>query len=115
VKVFFDECVPRPLRALLTDHEIKTAQEMNWGRLKNGELIQRAEESGFDVFVTSDQNLRYQQNLGGRRMAMLILSTNYWPTLREQKARIHASLTVLKTGQYLEVTFRSTQHVAQIP
>jgi hypothetical protein len=50
VKVFFDECVPRPLRNLLPEHAIQTAQEMGWGRLKNGELIQRAEDSGFEVF-----------------------------------------------------------------
>jgi len=103
VKVFFDECVPRPLRRLLTSHEIRTAQEMGWGRLKNGELIRRAEESGFVAFVTSDQNLRYQQNLADRQIALLILSTNYWPALRSQTEKIEAALAKLLPGQYLEV------------
>jgi len=105
VRVFFDECVPRPLRNLLPLHEIKTAQEMGWGRLKNGELIQRAEESGFEVFVTSDQNLSYQQNLTGRQIALLVLSTNYWPTLRDQKAKIQVVLAALQPSQYLELSF----------
>jgi hypothetical protein len=78
---------------------------MGWGRLKNGELIRRAEESGFEAFVTSDQNLRYQQNMAGRRIALLILSTNYWPAPRDQKAEIEAALSTLQSGQYLEVLF----------
>jgi len=103
VKVFFDECVPRPLRRLLPAHEIRPAQEMGWGRLKNGELIQRAEESGFEAFVTSDQNLGYQQNLADRHIALLVLSTNYWPTLQTQTARIEAALATLQPGQYVQV------------
>ena len=103
MKVFFDECVPRPLRRLLPGHEISTAQELGWGRLKNGELIQRAEQNAFEVFVTSDQNLTYQQNLAGRRIALLVLSTNYWPLLKTQSARIDAALAALEPGQYKEV------------
>ncbi len=99
MKVFFDECVPRPLRG----HEIFTAQEAGWGRLKNGELIRRAEENGFEVFITSDQNLRYQLNLVCRRIALLVLSTNYWPELRTQNSKIEAALAVLRPGQYVEV------------
>jgi len=103
VKVFFDECVPRPLRARLPGHEIRTAREMAWGRLKNGELIRLAEENGFEAFVTSDQNLSYQQNLAGRRITLVVLSTNYWPTLRKQTAKIEAALATLHPGQYVEV------------
>jgi hypothetical protein len=105
VRVFFDECVPRPLRSLLSGHEIQTAQELGWGRLKNGELIRKAEEAGFDIFMTSDQNLRYQQNLTGRKIGLLILSTNYLPILRVQASRVQSALANLKPGQYLEVTF----------
>jgi hypothetical protein len=78
---------------------------MGWGRLKNGELIQRVEESGFEVFVTCDQNLSYQQNLAGRRIALLVLSTNYWPNLRNQSATIQDALTTIQPSQYLELTF----------
>jgi len=104
VRVFFDECVPRPLRNLLPGHHIQTAQEMGWGRLKNGELIRRADEDGFEVFMTSDQNLRYQQNLTGRRISLLVLSTNFWPTLRDRVPAIQAALVALSPGQYLEVS-----------
>jgi hypothetical protein len=76
---------------------------MGWGRLKNGELIRRAEEGGFEVFVTSDQNLGYQQNLADRHIALLVLSTNYWPILQTQIARIEAALATLQPGQYVEV------------
>ena len=77
MRVLFDECVPYPLRRLLGGHEVKTAQEMGWGRLRNGELIRRAEAEGFDLFVTGDQSLKYQQNLRSRSIALLVLSTNY--------------------------------------
>jgi hypothetical protein len=104
VKVFFDECVPRPLRKLLTAHEILTAQEMGWGRLKNGELIQQAEQGGFTVFVTSDQNLAYQQNLTERTIALLVLSTNYRPALDRHHGLITSALAVIQPRQYLELT-----------
>jgi len=104
VKVFFDECVPRPLRKLLGGHEIKTAQELGWGRLKNGELIQRAEAERFEVFVTSGQNLQYQQNLSGRRIALLVLSTNYWPALRKHHALVAAALLDVRPGSYRNLT-----------
>ena len=75
MKVLFDECVPWPLHALLPEHECRTAQQMKWKRIKNGELLALAEPQ-FDVFLTCDQNLRYQQNLTGRGIAILELSTN---------------------------------------
>ena len=103
MKVFFDECVPRPLRRLLTGHEIYTAQEMGWGRLKNGELIRRAEENGFEAFVTSDKNLGYQQNLTGRQISLVVLSTNFWPVLQNHTAKIEAALATLQPRQYVEV------------
>jgi hypothetical protein len=66
MNVLLDACVPRPLRKFLPDHTVRTAQEMGWGRLKNGSLLQEA-EAQFDVFITTDQNLQYQQNLAGRK------------------------------------------------
>ncbi len=89
----------------LPGHEIRTAQEMEWGRLKNGELLQRAEEWGFQVFVTRDQNLSYQQNLSGRQIAILVWATNYLPVLRKNVARIESTLNSLRLGHYLELSF----------
>ena len=107
MRVFFDECVARPLRKLLTSHETKTAQELGWGRLKNGALIEKAESGGFEVFVTSDKNLKYQQNLHDRKIALLVLSTNYWPTLEKQRGLIIAALIGIRSGQYVELTIPS--------
>jgi predicted nuclease of predicted toxin-antitoxin system len=75
MKVLLDECVPWPLHKLLDAHQCTTAQRRGWGGFKNGDLIQLA-EAEFDVFITSDQNIRYQQNLAGRRIAILKLSNN---------------------------------------
>jgi len=71
--------------------------------LKNGELIRRAEESGFEAFVTSDKNLAYQQNLIGRRIALLVSSTNYWPVLQSQAATIQAALATVQPAQYVKI------------
>ncbi len=75
MRILFDECVPWPLHRELPDHQCQTAQELDWNRIKNGELLALAEPH-FDLFLTSDQNLRYQQNLAGRSIAILELSTN---------------------------------------
>ena len=87
MKILFDECMPQPLRPLLAG----LAQEMGWGRVKNGELLKRA-EGVFDVFVTADQSLKYQQNLTGRRLAILVLSTNRWPRVKAKTAEITAAI-----------------------
>lgn len=75
MKILLDECVPWPMHKLLIGHECKTAQQCGWGGKKNGELLRLA-ESQFDLFVTSGQNIRYQQSLAGRQIAILELSTN---------------------------------------
>lgn len=102
MKVLFDECMPQPLRRLLADFEISTAQEIGWGRVKNGELLKRA-EGVFDAFVTSDQQLKYQQNLKGRRLAILVLSTNRWPIVKAKAAEVILAIQALKPGDYVEL------------
>ena len=71
MKILFDQGVPVPLRKHLTEHQVSTAFEQSWSNLKNGELLQKAEEEGFDALVTTDQNLRYQQNLQERKLRLL--------------------------------------------
>ena len=75
---------------------------MGWGRVKNGELLRRA-EGVFDAFVTTDQQLKYQQNLKGRRLAILVLSTNRWPVVKAKTAEIIAAIQALKPGDYVEL------------
>jgi len=89
--------------ALLPGHEIKTAQHMGWGRKKNGELLTLA-EGQFDVFVTTDQNLKYQQNLTGRHIAILVLSTNTLSVLRAKHKEIAAAIASIHPGQYVELS-----------
>jgi predicted nuclease of predicted toxin-antitoxin system len=90
MKILLDECVPWPTHKLLTGHACATVQDLGWGGIKNGDLLQRA-EGEFDLFITSDQNIRYQQNLSGRRIAILELSTN-------DISRIQAASTLIKTA-----------------
>ena len=97
-----DACVPRPLRKYLSGHAVHTAQEMGWGQLKNGALLQ-AVEAQFEAFLSSDQNLRYQQNMAGRKLAILVLPTNDWPTLRGMADRIAASVAMLQPGDFGEI------------
>ena len=75
MRILLDECVPWPTYRLLTSHSCTTVQAKGWGGIKNGDLLQRA-EAEFDLFITSDQNIRYRQNLANRRIAILELSTN---------------------------------------
>ena len=73
MKILFDHCVTRPFRKALPNHFVKTAREMGWEGLKNGALLTRAQEAGFEVLLTVDQNLRYQQNLQGRAITVVVL------------------------------------------
>jgi hypothetical protein len=75
MKILLDECVPWPIHRILPGHACMTAQQREWGGIKNGDLLQKA-ESEFDLFLTADQVIRYQQNLTSRRIAVLQLSTN---------------------------------------
>lgn len=102
MNILLDACVPRPLRTFLPDHTVRTAQEMGWGELKNGDLLRTAERE-FDAFVTSDRNLQYQQNVIGRSLAILILPTNDWPALRRITDRIAAHVIVLRPGDLIEI------------
>lgn len=103
MKILMDACVPRPLRQFLTAHTVQTAQEMGWGKLKNGALL-KAVEPEFDAFLTSDQNLKYQQNVAGRKLSILVLPTNDWPTLKRMADRIVVKVAALKPGDFIEMS-----------
>ena len=99
MKVLLDECVPRPLRRALTGHAISTIEETGWKGLKNGELLGQA-EGVYDAFVTADKNLRYQQNMAQRRIAILELGTPRWPVLTRFIPQIQQALDGLQPGEY---------------
>ena len=104
MRVLFDQSTPAPLKQHLSDHHVQTAFELGWSRLTNGELLAAA-EGRFDVFVTCDRNLQYQQALAGRILAILVLPTTSWPRLRDRTKAIAAAVANSKPGQYLELEF----------
>jgi predicted nuclease of predicted toxin-antitoxin system len=106
VRVLFDHNLPHKLRTsldTLCKHEFVTASYMGWGDLKNGELLQIAEESGSEVLVTGDQSLVNEQNLTGRRLAIVALSTNNWPIVKNYLPRILAAIDSAVPGSFQAV------------
>ena len=91
MKVLVDECLPGPLCDYLTGHDFHTVQQRGWDGVKNGAILTLAEPE-YEVFLTADKNLRYQQNLAGRKLAIVLLPTNHWPTLRKHIPEVQAAL-----------------------
>lgn len=106
MKVLFDVNVPRPLRRHLPGHQVATSQERDWAELRNGDLL-AAVEADFDVLLTADQNLKYQQNMAGRKIAIIVLPTNYMPDVLELAPKIRAALDRIKPGDYVEIPARN--------
>jgi len=104
MKLLFDHGTPVPLAKELLPHEVKTAYEMGWAELSNGELLAAA-EGRFDLLVTTDRNLRYQQNLRGRALAILVLPTTSWRAIRQHAPEIAAAVTAISPGELRELTF----------
>jgi hypothetical protein len=88
------------VRHFLDQHQVETVDDRGWDRISNGELIQAAEASGFDVVVTADQNIVYQQNLSGRQIALVVLGSNTWPIVRQYEELIRAQISSAKPGSY---------------
>lgn len=104
MKVIIDECLPRPLKSLLAGHDYRTVKEMGWDGVKNGELLLLADKS-FEVFVTGDKNLRYQQNLAARQIAIILLPTTHWPTIRLHVTEVQQAMNAVQHGDFIEVVF----------
>lgn len=103
MKLLFDQGTPVPLRSHLPGHIVETAYEKGWSNLKNGDLLTLAEAEGFDVLITTDQNLRYQQNLSGRRIGVLVLLTANWPRIKKNAAAVARAVDMLRPGSYEEI------------
>jgi hypothetical protein len=102
VRILFDHGTPVPLRRALADHDVSTTYERGWASLDNGALLKEA-ESQFDVLITTDKNLRYQQSLAGLRLAILILPTTSWPKLQTRIAQIRGAVDALRPGALVEL------------
>ena len=102
--LLFDQGTPVPLRNHLPSHQVSIAYELGWGSLKNGELLQQAESRGFQVLVTTDKNMKYQQNLANRRIAIIVLSATSWPRIQKILPSIVEAVGRIKANGYIEVT-----------
>ena len=103
MRVLFDQPTPVPLRTFLQGHAVTTAAQQRWGRLKNGELLSAAESAGFEVLATADKNMRYEQNLIGRNIAVIVLGKQQWPELQAHVQLIVSAVNAATPGSYTEV------------
>lgn len=104
MNILFDQGPPQPLRRYLPKHVVETAYEKGWSDLKNGDLLEKAEQNGYNLLVTTDQNLRYQQNLAGRKLAILVLMSTSWPRIKANLKEVQYSVDVTTPGGYVEVS-----------
>jgi hypothetical protein len=105
VRVLFDHNVPHKLKNSLPGHLVRTADQMGWSKLENGQLLQASEDNGFEVMVTGDKNLSYQQNLKHRTLALVILSTNNWNIIKLHTQAVLAAVNAATPGSFRVVTF----------
>lgn len=101
MRIVFDQNVPRALRNLLPGHDVRTAGEMGWSTLANGDLVDA--RAGFEAMITADRNLRFQVDISARAFAVIILSTNHWPTLQRGAPAILGALQRARPGSYQNV------------
>jgi hypothetical protein len=103
MRILLDHNVPVPLRSLLVGHQVETAFKLGWAELTNGVLLQMAEEAGFEVMITTDKGIRYQQNLSGQRLALVIINTNDWTRIRKSKSVVVDAISAILPGALVDV------------
>lgn len=112
-RILFDQGTPVPLREFLKPHTIHTAFEQGWATLKNGELLDRAESDGFEILITTDRNLRYQQDLNDRRIAIVVLSSTSWPRIQLHVQQIIVAIEQAKIGSYIEIQIEPSRSIGR--
>ena len=103
MRILFDQGTPVPLRDCLVGHLVETAYERGWSSFMNGELLDAAEANSFDVLITTDQNLKYQQKLSNRRLGIVALPTTRWPEIQRHAADVVAAVATIRPGDYLQL------------
>ena len=104
MKILFDQGTPVPLRHYLLEHEIDTAYERGWSELSNGDLLTKAEQEDYELLITTDRNLRYQQNLASRQIAIVVLMSTSWPRMKQHTNHIQSVVNAVQVGDYQEVS-----------
>ena len=103
MRALFDKSAPNGLARHLEGHAVSTAEQCGWGRLENGDLLTVAEQCGYHLFLTADKNLRYQQNLAGRKISIVVLGQSPWPLVRQYTGAVLAAVNTATPGSFVEV------------
>ena len=103
MRILFDKGTPRQLLRQLFGHEVETVVERVWDTLANGVLLDRAEAAGFEVLITTDQGIRYQQNMSNRLVAVVVLMDTAWPHISRRTEAICSALQGVQPGELREV------------
>ena len=103
MRILFDVNVPEPLRRYLTEHTVDTPREKGWVEVRNGNLLDNAERECYEIMITADQSMRYQQNMTNRQIAVIALLSNRWPRVQLRIEDIRAALDGMKPGEVREV------------
>ena len=103
MRILLDENAPVGLKAMLAGHDVHTAPDMGWAGVSNGKLLDAAEQAGFQVMIIADQNIRAQQRMQGRRIAMVVISTSHWITVRSNPEQILHACATAGEGDYVVV------------
>jgi len=107
MRILFDNGTPKQIARFLEGHQIVRATQIGWGALENGELIERAEAHGYDLILSTDQNIKYQQNLVGRKISIVVLGRGNWPLVQPYMKQIVAAVNAVKPGTYAQVEIPS--------
>jgi hypothetical protein len=103
MRILFDHGTPSGIARHLSGHTVTEARELGWDRISNGDLLNAAESAGFDVLLTTDKNIRYQQNLTHRKISVVVLGNSQWPVVRLHLNTIAAAVNAASPGSYVEV------------
>jgi hypothetical protein len=106
LKILFDQGTPLPLRRSLAGHTVDIPSRKGWSTLRNGALLDAAEQEGYEVLITTDQNIRHQQNLSRRTISIVVLMKATWPRIRNHREDIVEAVNTVAPGQVVEVNIR---------
>jgi putative NIF3 family GTP cyclohydrolase 1 type 2 len=115
MRLLLDHNAPKGLRGILSGHEVRSAYEMRWAGLANGKLLDAAEQAGFDALITGDKGIRHQQHIEGRMIAVVILGTTHWPTIRANPQPICDAVSAALPGTYTVVPFARPTRRHRLP
>jgi len=103
MRILFDQGTPVPLRRYLTNNEVDTVFERSWSKLPNGKLLDAAEQAAYEIFITTDQNLKYQQHLAARKISIIVLLSTSWPRIQKKIDEVKTAIVDSTSGSYKEI------------